>query len=272
MLPVIIEIGPIKIYSFGLMLVIAFYTCYYLLFLEMKRLKYDVEIASDIIFWSAAGGILGAKLYYLLENFSRTINDPIGMIFSGSGLVFLGGLIGAIGCVSMVFKKHSLNWLVFADILAPLIMLGYAIGRFGCFLVGDDYGVPSKLPWAVSFPEGLPPTTKSYFELYYPWIDVSGFQSEILKVHPTQIYESIIGFFIFLYLWYRRNKIQVSGNLFFSYLIFSGLERFLIEFIRTNNKYLFDILSGAQIISIFMIFIGSYFILFPLPHLKNDNN
>ena len=85
MLPVVFEIGPVKIYSFGLMLVTAFYTCYGLLYLEMKRLKCDTEIASDIIFWSAVGGVLGAKAYYLIENLDRTIQDPYGMIFSGSG-------------------------------------------------------------------------------------------------------------------------------------------------------------------------------------------
>ena len=159
MYPVILEIGPIKIYSFGLMLVTAFYTCYGLLYLEMKRLKYDTEIASDIIFWSAVGGVLGAKIYYLIENLDRTIQDPMGMIFSGSGFVFLGGLIGSIICVSIVLKNRNLPWYLFADIIAPLIMIGYAIGRLGCFLVGDDYGLPSSLPWAVSFPEGLPPTT-----------------------------------------------------------------------------------------------------------------
>ena len=111
MYPVLLEIGPIKIYSYGFMLVLAFYTCYYLLYSEMKRLKYDTEIASDIIFWGAVGGIVGSKVYYLVENFSRTINDPLGMIFSGSGLVFLGGLMGGTFCVTMVFRKYKLSWL-----------------------------------------------------------------------------------------------------------------------------------------------------------------
>ncbi len=133
MFPVILEIGPIKIYSFGLMLVTAFYTCYGLLYLEMKRLKYDTEIASDIIFWSAVGGVLGAKVYYLIENLDRTIEDPFGMIFSGSGLVFLGGLIGSTLCVSIILEKRKLSWPVFADIIAPLIMVGYSIGRIGCY-------------------------------------------------------------------------------------------------------------------------------------------
>ena len=264
MYPVILEIGPIKIYSFGLMLVTAFYTCYGLLYLEMKRLKYDTEIASDIIFWSAVGGVLGAKIYYLIENLDRTIQDPMGMIFSGSGLVFLGGLIGSIICVSIVLKNRNLPWYLFADIIAPLIMIGYAIGRLGCFLVGDDYGLPSSLPWAVSFPEGLPPTTISSFAAYYPWIDTSGINSEVFKVHPTQLYESAVGILLFLFLWSRRKKNQKAGTMFFSYLLLAGIERFFIEFLRTNEKYLFDTFSGAQMISFLMIFVGSYFLLFPI--------
>ena len=264
MLPVILEIGPIKIYSFGLMLVIAFYTCYGLLYSEMKRLKYDTEIASDIIFWSAVGGVLGSKIYYIIENLDRTIQDPYGMIFSGSGLVFLGGLIGSITCVSIILKKRKLSWYLFADIIAPLIMIGYAIGRIGCFLVGDDYGLPSSLPWAVSFPDGIPPTTLTSFSLYYPWIDISNISSEVLKVHPTQIYESIAGILCFIYLWKRRMRNSLPGSQFFIYLILAGIERFLVEFIRTNEKYLFDIFSGAQIISLIMVFIGTYFLFYPL--------
>ena len=263
MFPVILEIGPIKIYSFGLMLVTAFYTCYGLLYLEMKRLKYDTEIASDIIFWSAVGGVLGAKVYYLIENLDRTIEDPFGMIFSGSGLVFLGGLIGSTLCVSIILEKRKLSWPVFADIIAPLIMVGYSIGRIGCFLVGDDYGLPSSLPWAISFPDGIPPTTISSFSVYYPWIDTSNIDSEIIKVHPTQLYESIAGLLCFYYLWKQRLRIKTPGNLFFTYLILAGIERFLVEFIRTNEKYLFDIFSGAQMISFLMVLIGSYFLLYP---------
>ena len=102
-------------------------------------------------------------------------NNPMGEIFSGSGLVFLGGLIGAVISVTIILNQNKVSWLKFADLLGPLIFLGYAIGRIGCFLVGDDYGIPSKLPWAISFPNGLPPTTTSYFTSQYPWIDISDY-------------------------------------------------------------------------------------------------
>ena len=275
MYPVIFDFGVINvfgfkfqlaIYSFGLMLVIAFYTCYFLLNHDFKRLGYEEKLASDIIFWSALGGIFGAKVYYLIENLDDVLasQDPFGMIFSGAGLVFIGGLIGAVTAVSIIIRKNNLPWFIFADILAPLIILGYAIGRIGCFLVGDDYGIPSKLPWALSFPDGFPPTTYESFQYRYPWIDISNFEPGLLSVHQTQVYEFLICVMLFFYLWNKRKNIRVPGSLFFTYLICAGTERFLIEFIRTNEKYLFDIFSGAQVLSIIMVLIGVYCLFKPL--------
>ncbi len=275
MYPVIIDFGIINIlgfefhlaiYSFGLMLVVAFYSCYFLLNAELKILGYDEKLASDIIFWSAFGGILGAKIYYLIENIDRVLDsyDPLGMIFSGAGLVFLGGLTGSIICVSFVLKKNALPWLTFANIIGPLIFLGYAIGRLGCFLVGDDYGIPSKLPWAMSFPNGIPPTTTNIFSDLYPWIDISDFEPGLVTVHPTQLYEAIVCFLLFFLMWRYRKAPTLKDNLFFLYLFLAGVERFLIEFLRTNQKYVLDTFSGAQIISLIMVIVGLYFLKYPI--------
>ena len=114
------------------------YSCYYLLNHDLKRAGYDAKLAADIVFWAAVGGILGSKVYYLLENLDRVIDDPAGMILSGSGLVFLGGLLGGLLAVTLLLRKHKLPWLVFADLVAPLLILCSSIGRIGCFLVGDD--------------------------------------------------------------------------------------------------------------------------------------
>ena len=273
MYPVIVDFGKFNIfgfefhlavYSFGFMLVVAFYSCYFLLERDLKRTGYDEGLASDIVFWAALGGVVGAKTYYLIENFDRVLVDPKGMIFSGSGLVFLGGLLGGLLGVTMILKNNKLPWLVFSDLVAPLLILGYGIGRIGCFLVGDDYGLPTNLPWGISFDKGLPPTNTQTFELYYPWVDISGINSFIINVHPTQIYESVFSFLIFIYLWKKRKTILNHGDLFFKYLFLAGFERFIIEFIRTNPKYLFNTFSGAQVISFFLICIGFYFTLYPL--------
>jgi len=272
MYPIIFDFGVISIFgfefhpvinSYGFMLMMAFYSCYYFLNKDLNRLGYDAKLASDIVFAAAVGGILGSKIYYLIENFERVKADPTGMIFSGAGLVFLGGLMGGTLGVTYVIKKNKLSWIKFADIVAPLLILGYAVGRVGCLLVGDDYGLPTNVPWGIAFPNGLPPSTYSVFQSYYPWVNLEGFSPGVLKVHPTQIYESVIGFGIFYYLYQKRSKVVIVGSLFFTYLFFAGVERFFIEFLRVNSKYLFG-LSGSQLISLIMILIGAWFLTHPV--------
>ncbi|MDP6339661.1 MAG: prolipoprotein diacylglyceryl transferase [Candidatus Marinimicrobia bacterium] len=272
MWPVIFDFGEISIFgfqfhpvinSYGFMLMIAFYSCYYFLNKDLKRLGYKAKLAGDIVFAAALGGILGSKIYYLIENFDRVKVDPIGMIFSGAGLVFLGGLMGGTLAVTYVIKKNNLTWIKFADIVAPLLILGYAVGRIGCLLVGDDYGLPTHLPWGIAFPEGLPPSTYAIFQTYYPWVNLEGFDPGVLKVHPTPIYESLLGFGIFYYLYQRRTSVTVVGSLFFTYLVLAGVERFLMEFLRVNPKYLFSF-SGAQLLSLIMIGLGSWFLTHPV--------
>ena len=272
MYPVIYDFGNINIFgfqfnpvinSYGFMLMMAFYTCYFFLNKDLKRLGYDSNLSGDIVFAAAVGGILGSKIYYLFENFNRVIADPVGMIFSGAGLVFLGGLMGGTLGVTLVIKKNNLSWITFADIVAPLLILGYAIGRIGCLLVGDDYGLPTHLPWGIEFPNGLPPSTYSVFQTYYPWVNLNDFEPGVLSVHPTPIYEAIIGGLIFYYLYQKRISVSTVGSLFFTYLILAGLERFIVEFLRVNEKYFIG-MSGAQLISLLMISIGAWFLLNPV--------
>jgi phosphatidylglycerol:prolipoprotein diacylglycerol transferase len=149
------------------------------------------------------------------------------------------------------------------------LIIGYSIGRIGCFLVGDDYGLPTKSILGMSFKIGAPPTTYESIAYNYPWLDISNWNpGEIITVYPTQIIESMIGFGIFIFLWSKRDKIITQGSLFFTYLIIAGMERFFIEFIRLNPKYLWIIkdvigFSGAQVISLIMISIGIYMLIAP---------
>ena len=280
--PVIYDFGAITISSFGVMMVIAFLLGNYLLRKDVVAEGYEPIVAEDITFRAAIGGILGAKIYYLIEtiptgqaadNISGLI-EIIAGIFTlsggriadgiqnfGAGLVFLGGFMGGMAAVSWYVYRNRLNWLKVADWVAPFLILGHGIGRIGCFLVGDDYGIPTHLPWGVSFVNGLPPTTYQSFQFNYPWISLDGFEPGLLTVYPTQLMETVLAVFIFGYLWSRREKIGFEGQLFFTYLVFAGLERFFIEFIRTNIKYI-SVLTGSQIISIFMILIGVYFLRF----------
>ena len=258
MYPILFNFGPFIISSFGVMMVIAFLVGNYLLRRDVVAIGYDPIIAEDITFRAAIGGILGAKVYYLIEtiptgqaadNVSGLI-EIIAGIFTlsggriasgiqnfGAGLVFLGGLIGGVAAISWYVYRKKLNWLEIADLAAPFLVLGHGIGRIGCFLVGDDYGIASNLPWAIAFPKGLPPTD--------------------ITVHPTQLYEMAAYFSIFFYLRYRKRNQQFKGEIMFEYLFLGGFARFMVEFIRTNTKYLFD-LSGAQYLSILMMGIGAY--------------
>jgi|TARA_B100001996_G_scaffold339022_1_gene291793 phosphatidylglycerol:prolipoprotein diacylglycerol transferase len=276
MFPVIFDFGEVSIFgfsfhpvinSYGFMLMIAFYTCYYFLNKDLKRLGHKPALAGDIVFAAAVGGIVGSRIYFLLENFEQFLNDPIGMIFSGGGLVFLGGLLGGLLAVTYIIKKNNLRWIAFADIVAPLLILGYAIGRVGCLLVGDDYGLPTNLPWGMEFPNGIPPSTYQIFQSRYPWVDLSGFSPGVLKVHPTQIYETLIGSGIFYYLYQKRQSVKVVGSLFFTYLTLAGAERFMIEFLRINQKYFLG-LSGAQLISVTMLSIGLWFLYHPVGQIE----
>ena len=258
MYPILFQFGSFTISSFGVMMVFAFLLGNYLLRIDVVAEGYDAIIADDIIFRAAIGGILGAKFYYLIENIptgqaADNINGLINIIAGiftlngeriafgiqnfGAGLVFLGGLVGGMAAVSWYIYRKNLNWFKIADLAAPFLVLGHGIGRIGCFLVGDDYGIPTNLPWAIAFPNGLPPTN--------------------IAVHPTQLYEMSAYFIIFFYLRYRKRNQTFSGEIIFEYLFLAGLSRFMVEFIRTNTKYIFG-LSGAQYLSILMMAIGAY--------------
>ena len=281
MYPIIFEYNGLIISSYGLMLMLAFITCNYLLKKYLITIDKNPLMGDDIIFYAAIGGIVGAKLYYIIEGIptgeAQYNIEGLFLIFKGifslsfeklatginqfgSGLVFLGGLIGGMLSVTIYIKKNNLKWLTVGDWVAPYLALGHAIGRIGCFLVGDCYGKPCELPWAMSFPNGLPPTTYESFQYSYPLVFLDYVKDtfnpgDIIKVHPTQLYESIIYFIVFLLLSKIRKNNLFNGYIIYLYLLFAGLSRFIIEFYRINPKYLIG-LSGAQCISVIMIVVA----------------
>ena len=263
MYPELLRLGPFVISSYGFMMVVAFISAYVLIQRDGQDRGWAPEVAQDMVFWAAVGGIFGAKTYYLIENIGRGsrenlagLGEMLAGLFTlnlgriadgiqnfGAGLVFFGGLMGGMLAVTFLLRRRKMAWLPTADLLAPYLILGYSIGRIGCFLVGDDYGMTSNLPWAMAFPKGLPPT--------------------MVPVHPTQLYEVIIGLSIFAFLFRMRKRISFEGQLFGLYLMLAGTERFLIEFIRTNRAYLFGF-TGAQFFGVTMLVIGAY-LLFRMP-------
>ena len=236
MYPTLIKFGSVSISSFSVMVLIAFLVAYFLCERDLIRRGEDRNIADLLLIASVIGGLGGAKLLFLYQNatLSEVVQDPFRYL--SSGYTFLGGFIGAILMIYIVsvYKKVSLWHLT--DLSAAPLILAYGIGRIGCLLVGDDYGVPTNLPWAMSFPDGAPPT--------------------ILKVHPTQIYDSISMFIVFYILWKLREKDYPTGWITSLTFIILGSQRFLVEFIRSTTPSFIEGLSQAQVISLLLIFIG----------------
>lgn len=238
MYPELLRIGSFVVSSFGLMVALAFLAGYWIASLEFKRKKLDDKLLGNILLLSMLGGIGGAKLMYIFENvpLSDFISSPFTHIFSRGGLTFYGGFIGAVLLFWLLTIKNKVSFFKVMDAITPALAIGHSIGRIGCFLVGDDYGIKSDVPWAVSFPKGLPPTTD--------------------PVHPTQVYEVILMGLIFFVLWKLRKRNTPDGWLFSILLILAGIERFLIEFIRSTTPSPIPDLSVAQLIAIGLIVIG----------------
>jgi len=238
MYPELLRIGSFVVSSFGLMVALAFLAGYWIASLEFKRKKLDDKLLGNILLLSMLGGIGGAKLMYIFENvpLSDFISSPFTHIFSRGGLTFYGGFIGAVLLFWILTIKNKVSFFKVMDAMAPALAIGHSIGRIGCFLVGDDYGIKSDVPWAVAFPKGLPPTTD--------------------PVHPTQIYEVILMGLVFFVLWKLRKRNTPDGWLFSILIILAGIERFLIEFIRSTTPSPIPDLSVAQLIAIGLIVIG----------------
>ena len=257
MYPELFKIGPFTVYSFGLMLGIAFIVASYLLTKEIERKKLHPNIATEVTLMAIIFGIVGSKALDLIENWNMFIQDPIGSAFSPGGLTFYGGLILSVVVIWIYTRKKKIPFLYIADATAPSLAIAYGIGRIGCHLAGDgDYGIPTNLPWGTDYSNGTVPP-----HIMFRGTDIAksfpnGFVPDNTPLHPTPIYEFLMMMVIFWILWKLRKKDWPYGQLFMIYLILQGIERFLIEFLRLNPRLMFG-LSEAQLISVVMIAVGS---------------
>lgn len=242
----IFHIGSFSVSPFGLMLVFAFLGSYLQLRWGMKRLGIgDEEDASALVFAAGVGGIVGAKVYYAL------LNGDWRLLFDRSGLVWYGGFIlGALAVLWVMRSRRLFRWSM-ADIAAPALALGYAIGRVGCFLVGDDYGRPTDKPWGVSFPVGLPETTAGNLrDLFGVDIPANVPDDQLMRVHPTQLYETGMSLVIWAVgLWMLKRGAR-PGATALTVLALLAVERLLVEFLRAKDDRFFGVFTLAQMISI----------------------
>jgi len=230
-----IHLGPITLQTFGIMFALGFIAAGALVAKRLKEWGKPPDWAYEMVFATAVGGLVGARLDFIAENYDSVKNDLLGNVFTGAGLVWYGGAVGgAIGAAIWGWRRGIFNAYLL-DLAAVPLAVGYAVGRIGCQLSGDgDYGKAWDGPWAMAYPHGTEP------------IDTT--------VHPTPIYETLSMGLVAFVLWRLRDRYQ-PGILFSIYLVLAGTERFLVEFIRRNEHVLLG-LTQAQLISLAMIAAG----------------
>lgn len=266
MYPVIFELpewlpllGGEAVTSFGVFMLLAFLTGGYILRAEMQRMGEDPEKAWDLVFMAVVGGIVGAKAYYVLLNYEQLMADPFGLIFARGGLVWYGGFLLATVLVIWEIRRQKLPLARMADAAAPALALAYAVGRIGCFMVGDDWGRPTGSWVGIAFPRGAPPTRVDVIENEFGIaVDPELIErfGQVVPVHPTQLYEVGMSTLIFFVLWRLRGAKRAAGWLFMLWLILAGIERFIVEFFRAKDDRFLGPLTLAQMFSIGIVIVG----------------
>ena len=242
---------PHEITGYGLMMMVAFLAGGWLIARELRRRRLSEDYAADMVAAAVIGGIIGAKLWYV------ALTQDLGSVLSRGGLVWYGGFIG--GALAVMLNGWRLGvplrWTM--QLAAPALALAYAIGRVGCFLVNDDYGRPTDLPWAMKFPQGLPPSTAGNLQTLFGIPVPAGTDpATVLAVHPTQLYEAVLMTLAFVVLWRLRDARPI-GWLFGLYLVFAGAERFFIEILRAKDDRFLGPFTLAQLTSVILIGIGA---------------
>jgi phosphatidylglycerol---prolipoprotein diacylglyceryl transferase len=230
-----IHVLGLSIKTFGVAFGLAFLASGMTVSRRLVELGKSAEWAYEMVFAAVVGGLVGARLYYLVQNYGEVKHDLLGNVFSGTGLVWYGGALGGALAVCLWAWRRNFLGLTLLDVCAPGLAIGYAIGRIGCQVSGDgDYGKPWNGPWAMSYPHGTVPTTQT--------------------VHPTPIYETVAMGLAAWALWRARNAFR-PGVLFACYLVLAGSERFLVEFLRRNHEVGLG-LTAPQFESLAMVVIG----------------
>jgi phosphatidylglycerol:prolipoprotein diacylglycerol transferase len=235
-----LHIGPLSLPTFGLMVATALMCSAYILQKDFERRGWAAD-AYSMITIAGVAGMIGAKLYHLMETPAEFFADPWPLLFSRTGFAWFGGFLGGFAAMLYAGRRAKLPMLEFLDACSPAAAVGYGIGRIGCLLSGDgDYGIPTSLPWGMSFPNGVVPTME--------------------RVHPTPLYEFFAWVVIGAWLWKLGGKLagesRVAGEIFCYYLMLTGLTRFLVEIIRINPRSFFG-MSNAQTMGAVSVIVGA---------------
>jgi len=240
-----IHLGPVTLGSYGIMVAVGLICAFFILRADFARRGIAAD-AEAIIGITGLAGLAGSRLYHLLESPAEFFADPWPQLFSTMGFAFFGAVIGGFLALLYLARRFKIPALLMLDVASPAAAVGYGIGRIGCLISGDgDYGIPTTLPWGMSFPNGIVPTTQ--------------------RVHPTPIYEFLIAIVIFWILWrvgaWAFKTDAANGVVFAAYLVLTGIARYLIEIIRINPRTFFG-LSNAQAASVVSVVAGVILFIF----------
>jgi phosphatidylglycerol:prolipoprotein diacylglycerol transferase len=243
-----IHLGPITLGTYGLLVATALLVSYFVLRADFLRRTLAID-AETVVGITGLAGLVGARLYHLMESPREFFADPWPLLFSTMGFAWFGSVIAGFIALVLLARHYKIGFLSMLDAASPAAALGYGVGRIGCLISGDgDYGKPTTLPWGMSFPNGIVPTTE--------------------RVHPTPIYEFLIAIVIFWILWRIGGRairdMRPAGIVFAAYLVLTGVARFLIEFIRINPRSFFG-MTNAQAASLASILAGALLFWFARP-------
>jgi phosphatidylglycerol:prolipoprotein diacylglycerol transferase len=242
-----IHIGRFSIGTFGILLWLAAVSGCWVLYKNFQRKRVHAD-AINVTALATVAGIVGAKLWHVFESPHLLMQAPLALLLDRAGFAWFGGLVAAILVLMWQGRVAKVGALGMLDLAAPAAAIGYGVGRIGCLTSGDgDYGIPTSLPWGVSFPHGLVPTMQ--------------------RVQPTPVYEFIAALLIAWYLWQRGRTEKPIGQITGEYLVWTGLARFLVEFVRINPKIYFG-MSNAQVASIGSMIAGAVLIVWAKRHAR----
>ena len=244
--PVLLQIGPLVIRWYGVMIALACLIGLFMAKKEAERKEIGKEKIEDFFLYAIIGAIIGARLYYIaFTDVSLIWMNPLSVfaIWQG-GLAIHGAILGGIVVAAFYTWRQNISFAAFADTLAPSLILGQAIGRIGCFFNGDAHGFPTDLPWGVAYAPESP----------------AGQMFPGQPLHPTQLYEMILNSLIFMVLWKLRKNLKIDGYLLILYVILYSAARIFVEHFRADKLTFVSNVSAAQSIGVFGIILGVIFL------------
>ncbi|MBM2811445.1 MAG: lgt [Chloroflexi bacterium] len=268
--PIIVQIGPVILRWYGLMIGLAVVAGVYVGAREAQRRGIPMDDAINMCTWAVPVGFVFARLFHVIDSLPYYMKDPIKIVMiNEGGMAIYGGLIGGVGAGVVYAALHNLPVGKLADASAPAVVLGQAIGRIGCFFNGDHQGIVATLPW----------DNRSYFSFATQYTNANTLVPDFgVPRHPTQVYEGLFDLVLFGIVWALRKRIHVDGVLFWVYASLYSLGRFWISFLRLDSEFLFG-LKEAQVVSLVTFMIGVPVILYlvgryqrtataPSPHIE----